>query len=47
MILQLQRDIVSSNLSQERKGALILALEKYVAIDMGLALSAYDSVVLD
>jgi hypothetical protein len=33
--------------SPDRKGALILALEKYVAIDMGLALSAYDSVLVD
>lgn len=43
-ILQL---IVSSKYSPDHKGALILALEKYVAIDMGLALSAYDSVVID
>jgi methyl-accepting chemotaxis protein len=43
-ILQL---IVASGYSPDRKGALILALEKYVAIDMGLALSAYDSVLVD
>jgi hypothetical protein len=45
--LELLQIIVSSKLSPERKGALILALEKYVAVDMGLALSVYDSVVID
>jgi len=39
--------IVAAGFPPEKKDALILVLEKYVAVDMALALSAYDSVLLD
>lgn len=39
--------IIKSRLPVETKGQMIKTLDKYIAIDMALALGAYDTVVLD
>jgi len=39
--------IIKSRLPVERKGQMIKTLDKYIAIDMALALGTYDTVVLD
>jgi hypothetical protein len=39
--------IAAAGFPPEKKDVLVIALEKYVAVDMALALSAYDSVLLD
>jgi len=45
--LELMRRIAALNTSPDRTVSLMMTLEKYVALDMALALQAYDSVVLD
>jgi hypothetical protein len=39
--------IAALNVLPEKKIDLMTALEKYVAIDLALALTSYDSVILD
>ncbi|AXK83085.1 hypothetical protein DW352_22735 [Pseudolabrys taiwanensis] len=39
--------IIKSDLHVVTKGQLVKTLDKYIAIDMSLALSAYDAVILD
>lgn len=39
--------ILRSNLPVATKGQLVKTLDKYIAIDMALALSTYDAVILD
>ena len=39
--------IIRSDYSIVTKGQLVKTLEKYIAIDMALALSTYDAVIVD
>jgi len=39
--------IIQSDLHVVTKGQLVKTLDKYIAVDMALALSAYDAVILD
>ena len=45
--LELMQRIAALDVSPDKKICLMLTLEKYVAIDMALALTPYDSVILD
>jgi Protoglobin len=45
--LELMQRIAALDVSPDKKISLMLTLEKYVAIDMALALTPYDSVILD
>jgi hypothetical protein len=45
--LGLMQRIAALDVSPERKICLMTTLEKYVAVDMALALAPYDSVILD
>lgn len=49
MVLKIEmvKIIVSSPLTPHEKGHLVKTLDKYVAIDMGLALSTYNASILD
>lgn len=45
--IELMKLIAELDVSSDKKVFLIMTLEKYVAMDMGLALASYDSVILD
>jgi hypothetical protein len=45
--IELMQRIAAADVPPEKKIDLMTTLEKYVAIDMALALASYDAVVLD